>query len=88
MFFDQQKQADANSLLLLLGLLCQIMPLLFNLRSMDAPKSDDNAVLQLSRAISIVMLIAYIAYLFFQLKTHTQLFEPQEVYYFDFLVDF
>ncbi|GJT33718.1 vacuolar cation/proton exchanger 3-like protein [Tanacetum coccineum] len=75
--FDH-KQADANSLLLLLGLLCQMIPLLFNLRSMDAPKSDDNAVLQLSRASSIVMLIAYMAYLFFQLKTHTQLFEPQE----------
>lgn len=75
--FDH-KQADANSLLLLLGLLCQMIPLLFNLRSIDAPKSDGNAVLQLSRASSIVMLIAYIAYLFFQLKTHTQLFEPQE----------
>ncbi|PWA71832.1 cation exchanger 4 [Artemisia annua] len=75
--FDH-KQADANSLLLLLGLLCHMIPLLFNLRSMDSPKSDGNPVLQLSRAISIVMLIAYVAYLFFQLKTHAQLFEPQE----------
>ncbi|ONM41520.1 Vacuolar cation/proton exchanger 3 [Zea mays] len=36
-------------------------------------------VLDLSRACSVVMLLAYVAYLFFQLKTHAQLFEPQEV---------
>ncbi|CAL4902450.1 unnamed protein product [Urochloa decumbens] len=29
--------------------------------------------------LSVVMLLAYVAYLFFQLKTHCQLFEPQEV---------
>ncbi|KAD5317619.1 hypothetical protein E3N88_17565 [Mikania micrantha] len=74
--FDH-KQVDANMLLLLLGLLCQITPLLFNL-NMDSPKHDVNAVLQLSRTSSIVMLIAYVAYLFFQLKTHSQLFESQE----------
>ncbi|GMI96441.1 RARE COLD INDUCIBLE 4, cation exchanger 1 [Hibiscus trionum] len=34
--------------------------------------------LQLSRASSIVMLIAYISYLVFQLFTHRQLFEAQE----------
>ncbi|KAI3682134.1 hypothetical protein L2E82_50166 [Cichorium intybus] len=75
--FDH-KQADANSLLLLLGLLCQILPLLFNFRTTDAPNLDVDSVLQLSRASSIVMLIAYVAYLIFQLKTHTQLFEAQE----------
>ncbi|KAI3514060.1 hypothetical protein L1887_12376 [Cichorium endivia] len=75
--FDH-KQADANSLLLLLGLLSQILPLLFNFRTTDAPKLDVDSVLQLSRASSIVMLIAYVAYLIFQLKTHTQLFEAQE----------
>lgn len=35
--------------------------------------------LQLSRASSIVMLIAYVAYIFFQLKTHRELFDSQEV---------
>ncbi|AQK91815.1 Vacuolar cation/proton exchanger 3, partial [Zea mays] len=35
--------------------------------------------LDLSRAYSIVMLLAYVAYLFFQLRTHAQLFKPQEV---------
>ncbi|KAL8236770.1 hypothetical protein R6Q59_017851 [Mikania micrantha] len=77
--FDHM-QADANTLLLLLGLLCQITPLLFNLNTTDSPKSnlDGVSVLQLSRASSIVMLLAYVAYLFFQLKTNTQLFETQE----------
>ncbi|KAL8191586.1 hypothetical protein R6Q57_028317 [Mikania cordata] len=77
--FDHM-QADANTLLLLLGLLCQITPLLFNLNTTDSPKSnlDGASVLQLSRASSIVMLLAYVAYLFFQLKTNTQLFESQE----------
>ncbi|KAM0021197.1 putative calcium/proton exchanger, sodium/calcium exchanger membrane region [Helianthus debilis subsp. tardiflorus] len=77
----QQKfdHADANTLLLLLGLLCQIAPLLFNLNTMEySPKSDGTSILHLSRASSILMLFAYVAYLFFQLKTHTQLFESQE----------
>ncbi|KAI3694656.1 hypothetical protein L1987_77624 [Smallanthus sonchifolius] len=75
--FDH-RQADANTLLLLLGLLCQIAPLLYNLHSVDSPNSDGIAVLQLSRTSSIVMLIAYVAYLFFQLKTHSQLFGSEE----------
>ncbi|XP_076890902.1 vacuolar cation/proton exchanger 1-like isoform X2 [Bidens hawaiensis] len=73
--FDH-KQADANTLLLLLGLLCQITPLLFNLRS---SKLDTSPVLQLSRTSSIVMLIAYVAYLFFQLITHSQPYGAEEV---------
>nr|DAD26717.1 TPA_asm: hypothetical protein HUJ06_028184 [Nelumbo nucifera] len=75
--FDR-KQADVNSLLLLLGLLCHILPLIFR----QAASSDIVAAvstLQLSRASAIVMLIAYVAYLFFQLKTHRQLFEAQGV---------
>ena len=67
-----------NSLLLLLGLLCHMLPLMF--RYAAAPGifiADSN--LQLSRASSIVMLVAYIGYIFFQLKTHRQIFESQEV---------
>ncbi|KAL6519460.1 Vacuolar cation/proton exchanger 1 [Orobanche gracilis] len=74
--FDR-KQADVNSLLLLLGLLCHMLPLMLRF----AGKSSElTAVgtLQLSRASCIVMLVAYIAYLFFQLWTHRQLFEAQE----------
>ncbi|XWS52995.1 hypothetical protein CRYUN_Cryun11dG0120000 [Craigia yunnanensis] len=72
-----RKQADVNSLLLLLGLLCHMLPLMF--RYAAAPGifiADSN--LQLSRASSIVMLVAYIGYIFFQLKTHRQIFESQE----------
>ncbi|KAL5748077.1 hypothetical protein ACOSP7_025116 [Xanthoceras sorbifolium] len=72
-----RKQADVNSLLLLLGLLCHMLPLLF--RYATGPEIfTANATLQLSRASSIIMLVSYIAYIFFQLKTHRQIFESQE----------
>ncbi|GLT55729.1 hypothetical protein SLA2020_288240 [Shorea laevis] len=72
-----RRQADVNTLMLLLGLLCHILPLLFRY----AVATDALAAyptLQLSRASSIVMLIAYLVYLVFQLFTHRQLFENQE----------
>ncbi|XP_010905331.1 vacuolar cation/proton exchanger 1a [Elaeis guineensis] len=74
-----RKQADANSGLLILAALCHLLPLGFRY----AIKSGERAVtkvpiLDLSRACSFVMLFAYIAFLFFQLKTHRQLFEAQE----------
>ncbi|KAM1148616.1 hypothetical protein ACFX2B_028997 [Malus domestica] len=72
-----RKQADVNSLLLLLGLLCHMLPLMFRYASgLGNPFAIDT--LQLSRTSSIFMLIAYVAYIFFQLKTHRQLFESQE----------
>lgn len=52
---------------------------MFRYASPGAPSTlTAKATLDLSRASSIVMLIAYFAYLFFQLKTHRQLFEAQE----------
>ncbi|XP_077222951.1 cation exchanger 4 [Tasmannia lanceolata] len=74
--FDR-KQADVNSSLLLLGLLCHMLPLMFRYATTSGAITGD-PTLQLSRVSSIVMLLAYIAYLFFQLKTHRQLFEAQE----------
>ncbi|BBH04651.1 hypothetical protein PRUPE_6G057700 [Prunus persica] len=72
-----RKQADVNSLLLLLGLLCHMLPLLFRYASgLNNPFATNT--LQLSRISSIFMLIAYVAYIFFQLKTHRQFFESQE----------
>ncbi|KAL7136248.1 hypothetical protein ABFS83_10G017000 [Erythranthe nasuta] len=74
--FDR-KQADVNSLLLLLGLMCHVFPLIFKF----AGKSTELIAvrtLQLSRTCSVIMLIAYIAYLLFQLWTHRQFFEEQE----------
>ncbi|OMO97563.1 Calcium/proton exchanger [Corchorus olitorius] len=73
-----RRQADVNSLLLLLGLLCHSLPLLFRLAGAAPTAETTDPTLQLSRASSIVMLIAYLSYLVFQLFTHRQLFEAQE----------
>ncbi|XP_072975825.1 vacuolar cation/proton exchanger 1a-like [Typha angustifolia] len=76
--FDR-KQADVNTGLLLLGALCHLLPLMFRyaVNSGD-PTFATVPTLELSRVCSIVMFLAYVAYLFFQLKTHRQLFESQE----------
>ncbi|XP_040992082.1 vacuolar cation/proton exchanger 3-like isoform X2 [Juglans microcarpa x Juglans regia] len=71
------KQADVNSLLLLLGLLCHLLPLMLKYAA-GIGNSTALYTLQLSRASSIIMLIAYITYIFFQLKTHRELFDSQE----------
>ncbi|XP_047330320.1 vacuolar cation/proton exchanger 3-like [Impatiens glandulifera] len=74
--FDR-KQADVNSLLLFMALLCHTLPLLlFRIAGPNGVKTS--SVLQLSRASSILMLIAYIGYLIFQLRTHRQMFEAQK----------
>ncbi|KAF5803013.1 putative calcium/proton exchanger, sodium/calcium exchanger membrane region [Helianthus annuus] len=78
--FDR-KQADVNIALLLLGLLCHLLPLMYRSaaesRSIDA-LSIAKETLNLSRASCIVMLIAYFAYLIFQLWTHRHIFEGEE----------
>jgi Ca2+:H+ antiporter len=43
----------------------------------DPEKPSFNLILQLSRGTSIVILCLYIMYLFFQLKTHTDLFQAE-----------
>lgn len=73
-----QRQADANSLMLLLALLCHLLPLLFRY-SADSVELTADPSLYLSRTASIVMLVAYFAYLAFQLFTHRQLFEAEDV---------
>ncbi|CBI15957.3 hypothetical protein VitviT2T_008319 [Vitis vinifera] len=72
-----RKQADVNSLLLLLGLLCHVLPLMFKYAAWTDTFTAIST-LQFSRASSILMLTTYVAYLIFQLKTHRQLFESQE----------
>ncbi|XP_050908706.1 vacuolar cation/proton exchanger 3 [Lathyrus oleraceus] len=72
-----QRQADVNSLMLLLALLCHLLPLLFTYRAASAELTVEPS-LYLSRASSIVMLVAYFAYLIFQLWTHRQLFEAED----------
>lgn len=74
-------QADVSTGLLILGVLCQSLPLMlrYAVGAGEHSVAAATTVLDLSRACSVVMLLAYVAYLFFQLKTHAQLFEPQEV---------
>uniref|UniRef100_J3L108 Vacuolar cation/proton exchanger n=1 Tax=Oryza brachyantha TaxID=4533 RepID=J3L108_ORYBR len=76
-----RKQSDVSTGLLILGVLCQSMPLLlrYAVGAGEPSVAAATAALDLSRACSFVMLASYVAYLFFQLKTHRQLFEPQEV---------
>lgn len=74
--FDR-KQADVNALMLLLGLLCQLLPLMFKYAG-TSPEMIEAGTLQLSRASCIIMIVAYVAYIVFQLWTHRQLFEAQE----------
>ncbi|KAK9127983.1 hypothetical protein Syun_016780 [Stephania yunnanensis] len=73
-----RKQADVNCQLLLLALLCHLLPLMFRYAGGLNYAATQIPILQLSRASSIVMLICYIAFVFFQLKTHRELFETQE----------
>lgn len=75
--FDR-KQVDANSSLLLLGLLCQILPLLVRYGVNESAELASSSVLELSRASSIVLLLAYAACLFFQLKIHRRFFEQNQ----------
>lgn len=77
--FDR-KQADVNSLMLILGLLCHVLPLMFRYTAETSFEVllIEEATLKLSRASCIVMLVAYFAYLVFQLWTHRQLFETPE----------
>jgi len=67
--------------MLLLALLCYLLPMLFKYSAASAALTVDPS-LHLSRAASIVMLIAYVVYIIFQLWTHRQLFEAEDVRFF------
>ncbi|GFY83755.1 cation exchanger 1 [Actinidia rufa] len=69
---------DVNSLLLLMGLLCHMLPLMFRYVGKLDAAAIEKQTLELSRVCSIVMLIAYFAYLVFQLWTHREFFEAQQ----------
>jgi Ca2+:H+ antiporter len=64
--------------MLLVALSCHLVPMLFQYGDASMAVDADSS-LQFSRAASIVMVIAYFAYLVFQLWTHRQLFEAQDV---------
>ncbi|KAF8010614.1 hypothetical protein BT93_J1301 [Corymbia citriodora subsp. variegata] len=75
--FDR-KQLDINLMLLLLGLLCQMLPSMFRYGGGGGSDHWAHQSLRFSRASSMIMLLAYVAYIIFQLKTHRQLFESQD----------
>jgi Ca2+:H+ antiporter len=75
-----KKQSDIGIGLLFVGGLCHLLTLLYayayTSTQTDFFPSDK---LGMSRICSIFMLVAYGLHLFFQLKTHSQLFDPEEV---------
>lgn len=74
--FDR-KQADVNFFLLLLGLMCHVLPMMFVQAGQDMARAAQ-ATLALSRTSCVVMILAYLGYLVFQLWTHRQLFDEQD----------
>ncbi len=64
-------QVGSNSSLLLLAVIALIIPTVFHAA---ATNSSDDSVLQLSRIVSLILLLIYGLFLLFQLKTHASLF--------------
>ena len=84
---DRQKfdrtAANVTALMLLLAVVAMIMPALFELvQGEGLPRPDEKAhdypsdVEQLSVGVAIVLLLTYVAGLFFSLRTHKDLFNP------------
>src|ERR1700761_7792580 len=46
--------------------------------AMSDSKATDNRIMMLSRGTSVILLLIYVSYLFFQLKTHADLFDAEE----------
>ncbi|KAI3318713.1 Calcium/proton exchanger [Xylariaceae sp. AK1471] len=80
-FFNTTVAQTAASLLAL-SVASLIVPTIFS-HTPDLYSNDDitslppHAVAQLSRGVSIILLLIYASYLFFQLKTHTSLFNQE-----------
>jgi Ca2+:H+ antiporter len=66
--------AQAMSSLMFVATASLILPAAFQVALPD-DKQTEHQILALSRGTSIVLLIIYVLYLFFQLKTHTNLYE-------------
>jgi len=65
--------AGAQSSLMLLSVLGVLLPTTYN---MLVPGQE--AILKISRGCSVLLLLVYVQYLVFQLKTHADLFEPEK----------
>ena len=82
-FFDRTA-ANVTALMLLLAVVAMIMPALFELvQGEGLPRPDEQAhdypsdVEHLSIGVAIVLLVTYVAGLFFSLRTHKDLFNPE-----------
>jgi Ca2+:H+ antiporter len=82
-FFDRTA-ANVTALMLLLAVVALIMPALFELvQGTGLPRPDaeavnyDSDVERLSVGVALVLLATYVAGLFFSLKTHKDLFNPE-----------
>jgi Ca2+:H+ antiporter len=76
--------AQAQSSMLLLAAAALVMPAIYELidgRGLPAPGSErvhyDSTVEGLSAAVAIVLIVSYVAGLWFSLRTHRDLFNPQ-----------
>jgi Ca2+:H+ antiporter len=83
-FFDRTA-ATIQSGMLLLAMVALVMPAVYELvagRGLPAPGSErvdyDGSVEHLSIAVAVILILTYIAGLFFSLKTHKDLFNPQD----------
>ena len=81
-YFDRTA-ASVQSIMLLLAIAALIMPALFELiegiglpNPGDEVVNYDSTVEQLSFAVAIVLILTYVAGLFFSLRTHRELFNP------------
>jgi Ca2+:H+ antiporter len=83
-FFDRTA-ANAQSSMLLLAAAALLMPAIYEMvegKGLPAPGAEivsyDSTVEQLSFAVAIVLILSYAAGLLFSLKTHRDLFNPNE----------
>ncbi|KDN43687.1 calcium/proton exchanger [Tilletiaria anomala UBC 951] len=84
----QQTAAQASGSILMLGGITVVIPAayqgsvrsaeFFTTGSLTPDKQTEAGLLFISRGTSIILLLVYTLYLFFQLKTHAFLFEAQE----------
>jgi Ca2+:H+ antiporter len=72
----QVTAAQASSSLMTLACITLVIPAAY--QSTLPKTSDESGVLLISRGTSILLLIVYCAYLFFQLKSHAHLYEGSE----------
>lgn len=72
-----QVTAQVSASLLLMAVMGLLFPAVLHATGTELQIGKSELVL--SRFSSIVMLVAYIAYLYFQLKSHRELYDSEEV---------